>query len=323
MPTTKILCFSSLYWISGLLTLVSGTLGHSVRIITTKEFSPDLMLEMIEKYQITHTFTPPSSIAMTIKCPAIKTTNLSSLQSWWSGGSFVHNEIIEKMNRYLPNGEVNIGYGITEIAGGIAIDFPHLKAHTVGQLAPGVSLKIVDENGLRLGPGRDGEICFDSKYKFLGYYGNAEATQEMFDDDGFVMSGDIGHFDDDGYLYLVDRKKDILKYKNRQISPSEIESVIMKHDGVKMVSVVGVPDIECTDLPAAVIIKSEQSTVTSSEISQMVQSKLNDAKQLRGGIYFMDSLPMTPSGKVIRRKVKEIVIELYQKSQSLASIVAS
>lgn len=310
MPNITFLSFSSLYWISGFVTLVSATLNGSVRIITTEKFSPGLILSLIEKYKINQVYTPPSSLAETLKHCRLCKTDLTSLQYWWCGGSYVHTELIDKMNEYLPNGAVYTGYGVTEMTGVVAMDLSRRKGNTVGQLRAGVSMKIVDDYGNRVGVGVDGEICFYSKCRFLGYYGNEEQTRAMYDNEGFVKSGDIGHFDEDGDLFLVDRKKDIFKYKCQQISPSEIENVILKHEGVKMVSVVDIPDSEYNDLPAAAVVKSDWSNITSSEIYDIVKCKLNDAKQLRGGIYFVDSLPMTPSGKVMRRKVKEIIMKL-------------
>lgn len=283
-------------------------------MITTEQFSPGLILSIIEKYKVNQLYTPPTSLAETLKHHRLCKSDLSSVQYWWSGGSFVHNELIDKMNKYLPNGAVYTGYGVTEMTGTVAIDVSGRKGNTVGQLKAGVSMKIVDDNGNRVGVGVDGEICMHSKYNFLGYYGNEEQTRSLYDTEGFLKSGDIGHCDEDGDLFLVDRKKEIFKYKSEHISPSEIENVILQHEGVKMVSVVGIRDSERNDLPAAAIVKSECGSITSREINEILKSQLKDSKQLRGGIYFIDSLPMTPSGKVMRRKVQEIVMKLYQAS---------
>lgn len=279
------------------------------------------MLNIVEKYSVTHFVSPPTSLSMVLKSTQVADSNLSSLQFWMCGGSAVSHERIEQIKNYLSSGQIVVSYGLTEITGGVAIGFPNLKPYTVGQLVAGIEVKIVDENGNRVGVGVDGEICVDSKYKFLGYYGNQPETDAMFDDEGFLKSGDIGHFDSEGDLFVVDRQKDIFKYRSCHISPTEIENVILKNDGVQLVCVFGVPDIECMDLPAAAIVKADGKNVTVVEINEIVKNSLNDSCQLRGGIFFFDSLPMTPSGKILRRKVREIVMALYEKSTPLKSVL--
>lgn len=185
-------------------------------------------------------------------------------------GAAVHEELCHRMKKYLPGGDIYVVYGMSEAAGIITVNYPDARPGSVGQLACGTSVKIIDDEGNHCAIGERGEICLKMRYDFLGYYGNEEETTKTLDSNGFIHSGDVGYFDEDGFLYLVDRKKDILKYKNNQISPSEIENIILKLDGIKNVCVVGIPDMECTDLPAAVIIRSENSRVTEKEIYDIV-----------------------------------------------------
>lgn len=114
------------------------------------------------------------------------------------------------MNSYLPNGNVHIDYGATEL-GGVSFDYPKFtEKDAVGQLVNGVSIKIIDDQGNRCGIDVEGEICAKARFKFLGYYKNQQLTDDVLDSDGFFKTGDIGHIDKDGYLYIVDRKKHII-----------------------------------------------------------------------------------------------------------------
>lgn len=175
------------------------------------------------------------------------------------------------MNKYLSNGSVVIGYGMSEIAGGVSIDSPaSIEKDTVGRLLTGCSVKIIGDDGKRVGVNVDGEICVKTLYKFLGYYGNPEATAEMFDEEGFIRTGDMGHFDDDGDLFIVDRKKDIIKYCSFQISPSEIDAYLTESSDIQSACVVGIPDPMGTDLPAAVVVRAEGSNISEKEIFDMV-----------------------------------------------------
>lgn len=306
------LTFSSLYWISGFGILLVATFVGAQRIITNDRFSPQLMLDLIEKYRVTFTITAPSAIAIMLTNARIETADLSSLTFFMSAGSKLHAELELRMNRYLPNCKVYSGYGLSEATGVVSVNYPEPRIDSVGLLAPGLRVKIINDQGNSCGIGENGEILLNMQYEFVGYYGDAQSTGDTLDADGFVHSGDIGHFDDDGYLYIVDRLKDILKYMNFQISPSEIENTILKHPGVKQVCVVGVPDVMCTDLPAAVVVPNRDvEEITEADIHAVVKSKLSDAKQLRGGVYFADAIPMTPSGKLLRRLVREMVMNLY------------
>lgn len=165
--------------------------------------------------------------------------------------------------------------GMSEAAGGISgkVTSPNDK-DVAGPLASNVIVKIVDEDGKRCGIGIDGEICAKFIHRFLGYYGNQAATDEFIDEEGFLKTGDIGRFDENGNLHYVDRKKELLKYCNFQISPSEIETFLMSLPSISAACVVGIPDIVATDLAAAVVIRKENCEISEQEIFDAVASKI-------------------------------------------------
>lgn len=271
-----LLCFSSLYWLSGLVVLLKGTLCGATRIITTETYSPELQLRLVEQYKVTFALNAPHQLVLMMKCDQFAKTDLSSLKFQMVGGSKLPFHVQKEMNFYLPNGNVHNGYGMSEIAGIASCDYPGPsgKDSSVGRLINGIQMKIIDDEGNRCGINVDGEICLKVNYRFLGYYGNPEATNQLFDDEGFIMTGDIGHFDEDGYLFIVDRKKDLLKYCNFQISPSEIDSHLIVSPGIKSACVVGIPDDAVTDLPAAVIVRANGSNITEKEVFDLVAGSL-------------------------------------------------
>lgn len=266
-----LLCFSSLYWLSGTITLLLGTLNGGTRIITTQRFTPELQLELIKKYRISYTLNASHQIALITKCERFHTADLSSWRILSVGGSKVPFHLKSQLIPRIPNGCVAVAYGMSEIAGCLVFDYPTVPdKDTVGRLSGGSCVKIVNDNGERCGVDVDGEICIKMKYKFLGYYGNQQATDELFDAEGFIQSGDIGHFDADGNLYVVDRKKELLKYCNFQISPSEIDAFLICSPDIKSVCVVGIPDAVTTDLPAAVVVRAEGSNITEKDVFDLV-----------------------------------------------------
>lgn len=307
----RLLCFSTLYWISGVCILLIGTLNGATRVITKQKFSPELQLKLIEKYNITFTFNATHQMVLISKSEAIKSAKLSSIQYSLIGGSKITFDTLTTMRKYITNGEVVACYGLTEV--GMLSNFTYLanaNKDSVGNLFNGFSAKVINEEGQKCGVGIDGEICLKSNYKFIGYYGNEKATSDVFDEDGFFMTGDIGHFDENGHMYIVDRKKEMFKYCGFQITPSEIESHLLTSSKIKAVCVVGIPDAN-GDLPAAVVVRNDIN-VTEEELYNMVSNHFTDQHKLRGGIYFIDTLPVTPSGKVMRRKAKEIALEMLK-----------
>ncbi|XP_031634571.1 4-coumarate--CoA ligase-like 7 [Contarinia nasturtii] len=309
-----ILSFGLVQWINGLRFLLRGTLCGATRIITTDIWSPELELSIIEKYQVTIAMNASYHICLLMESEHLKTADLSSLNILMIGGSKVPTYLRNGMNNHLSNGKVHDVYGMSEIACVAALDYPGLSGkETVGQLANGIHIKIIDDEGNRCGIGENGEICIKTNYKFLGYYGNEIASNDIFDEEDFIMSGDIGHFDENGYLYVVDRKKDIFKYCGSQVSPSEIEAFLIESKDIKLVCVVGIPDPDqvAGDLPAAVIVRANGSNISEKEVLDMVAGHFADQCKLRGGVYFVDSLPITQSAKVLRRIVKETTIKRF------------
>lgn len=132
------------------------------------------------------------------------------------------------------------------------------------------------------------------------------------DQEGFLKTGDIGYIDEKGCIFIIDRKKEIMKHKGYQVNPSEIENIIESIEGVELVSVVGIPDPIATNLPAAVVVKRpEFEDLTEQFIIDYVAERLPECKHLHGGVHFVDEIPMTPSGKVQKRYVKVIALKEY------------
>lgn len=281
-PDDVMLNFSSLYWLTGWGTILMTTLQSATRVITTKPFSSEIWLDIVQKHKVTVTLTPPHFLAMILEDPKLNTTDISTMKLYIATGSMVSQDLCDRMNKRLTNGVVCVAYAMSETAGVISINISSLRPGAVGQLSPGVYTKIINEDGDNCGIDEDGEIYFKPKFKFIGYYGDVENTTKTLSSDGWIRTGDVGHFDAEGYLYLVERQKEILKYLNNQVSPSELESVIVQHPGVANVCVVGIPDNLHGDLPAAVIIKSTTADVSADDINALMKSKytLNEDKYL-------------------------------------------
>lgn len=260
-----------IYWFSGIYSILIFTVNGSTRIITSKPFSPELQMRIIKDYNITILVNNSYEILLLLKSGLVSKEALANIKHVIGGGCKVPFSILEEFNSYLTNGNVNIDYGSTEI-GAIAFDFPKFSGKdTVGKLINGLTIKIVDDHGNRLGINMDGEVCAKSRYNFRGYYKNKEMTDAALDSEGFFLTGDIGHIDEDGYLYIVDRKKNVIRHPEQYVFPSEIEEFLMKSDEIQSVCVVGAPFDEGSEVPAAFIERKNGSKITEEEIYKMVE----------------------------------------------------
>lgn len=265
--------FSSLYWLTGWATLLMTTLKSATRIITTQTFTPGIWLDIVQQHKVTVTLTPPHSLAMILEDSRLDATDISTVKMYICTGGMVSRDLCDRMNKRLTQGVVCVAYAMSETAGPVSMNISALRPGSVGQLLPGFNAKIINENGTKCDIDENGEIYFKPNIKFIGYYGDVENTIKTIDSDGWIRTGDVGHFDADGFLYLIDRQKEIFKYFNYQVSPSELENVLMQHPGIANVCVVGIPDKIAGELPAAVIIKSTALDVSEDDINSLMKSK--------------------------------------------------
>lgn len=205
--------FSMLNWESALIFLIAGVLYGGKRVITIQPMNVDLFIEFVDRFQTTSCFLSTPALALLVHNKNLKI--FESLEMLMVGGSIVSKHICEAIKPYIPNGNIFTVYGMTEVD--ITTNsYHHQRYGSVGKPSSNVQIKIVDKANEKLGPNQQGEICFKTAVCFNGYYNDSEDTAATIKD-GWVHSGDIGYFDDDGFLFVVDRMKDLLKYNNFQV----------------------------------------------------------------------------------------------------------
>ncbi|XP_031635434.1 uncharacterized protein LOC116348546 [Contarinia nasturtii] len=309
------LCFSSIYWTTWMYYVLTCTMKGSTRIITRYSFSAALQFEIIEKHKVTLLWTIPCNMVACLKSELIRKSDLSSVQQIRAIGGKASSGIITETYHYYPNAAITSPYGLTEVGGVFEFVLDKNGNHNAGVLYNGVTMKIVDDNGNRCGANVDGEICTKTKYKFIEYLNDSKATAAAFDSEGFFLTGDIGHFDENETLHITDRKKDIFRifYFRAPFSTSEIESYLIKIADIQEVCIFGITTGADEKLPAAVIVRNSNSSLNERKCYELVAHHFPKREWLRGGVYFVDSLPKTPSGKIIRRKVAELATEIFHK----------
>lgn len=305
---TVIAVSSCLDWITGLWAFVFSTVFGCTRIITNKPFSPEHFVEMVKKYKINYAVVPPRHLSALVTCPDATSEALAPIRMLNYGGGVVSQATLERAQAICKTAMFNSGYGMTEV-GAITANVGISNTASAGRLLPGIKIRIVDEEGRKLTYNQVGEIYVHTSQAWNGYYGNPVETRRMQDFEGWFHTGDLGYFDDQNFLYIVDRKKEILKYQGLHYWPTEIESVIAELPQVSEVCVVGVYDERQGDAAGALIVKRQGSEISSKEIIDHVAKRLTGLqKQLHAGVRFVDKLPSNVNGKTVRKAARDLFV---------------
>lgn len=284
------------------------------RIVLMSKFQPDDYLRLIEKYKPTILHTVPPIMVMFSKYPKVSDYDLSSVKTVLCGAAPLSQEIEEKVKTRLNLKCIFQGYGMTEV-GVTHMNGKHdFRYKSVGKLLPLVEMKIVDvSSGKPCGVNEEGEIWIKGPQLSLGYLNLPDENKILFTDDGWAKTGDIGREDEDGYLFVVDRLKELIKYKAYQVAPATLEDILLTHDAVADAGVVGVPDEDAGELPRAYVVKKPGHEVNEEEIISYVENKVAPHMKLHGGVEFIDEIPRTASGKILRKSLREKAKSLTQR----------
>jgi len=298
----KVLAVPPFHHAFGLIMTLNASLLQGATVVTMPRFDPEAYLRAIQEHRITRLYIVPTIAVLLAKSPLVDQYDLSSLRSIVSGGAALDPEIARLCQERLGC-RIGQGYGLTEaLVSFMQLDNPG-SIGSVGHNSPNIECKIVDvATGRELGPNEDGEILIRGPHVMKGYLNDEKATRQVLEPDGFLHSGDLGHVDDNGELFIVDRIKELIKYKGQQVSPVELEAVLMTHPGVADAAVVGVRDEDAGELPKGFVVLREPATAE--EIMAFVAERVAPYKKIRR-IEFIDQIPRTPVGKVERRTLQD------------------
>ncbi|XP_023938249.2 luciferin 4-monooxygenase isoform X1 [Bicyclus anynana] len=309
-PTRMSLVGAPLQWLTALFQFIASPIFKYTRLQTSIAVTPEHAYYLINEYRPTFTILSPTLMATLIKKEARDQCDLTCFEIILLGGSSVPTTLVDDIKSITPNTEVVNIYGMSEVAG-IAFSNEFPPPGSCGKPMKCFEYRLIDVDTQEdiAEPNTPGELWLKGPSIFKGYYDNAEATEEAFVD-GWFKTGDMFYRDENWNFFFLERIKLLLKYKSYQISPVEVENVIRQHPGVLDVAVTGIPDAECGDLPIACVVTRDGYDVSVDEIKNLVKDSLSDSKQLRGGVIFLNSIPMTASTKVHRRQLKELVLNL-------------
>ncbi|KAK6167708.1 hypothetical protein SNE40_021672 [Patella caerulea] len=308
-PGDDILEFLPFYHIYGLIAILCSATTFGVKLVIMPKFRPIPYFAAIEKYQIKLIHVVPPVMVVLAKSPEVKNYDLTCVRKVMCGAAPLSKDIELKVRDILQIDFISQAYGLSECLNTNINTETHHREGSVGRNFAGIKTKIIDtDTGKTIGVNEDGEVCIKGPQVMLGYLNQPEATSAMIGREGWVKTGDVGHLDEDGFLYIVDRFKELIKYKGHQVAPAELEALLLKHPAIADVGVIGVPDDETGEMPKAFVVLKNRSKVTSTDIHNYVKENAAFYKRLTGGIEFLEEIPKSASGKILRRLLRDRTI---------------
>ncbi|RZC48173.1 hypothetical protein C5167_041120 [Papaver somniferum] len=298
-----------MFHVYGLSLFVMGLFSLGCSIVVMRKFDVKEMARAIDCYRVTHLpVVPPILMAMT-RIKSLGSCDLESLKQVSCGAAPLSRKTIQDFLQSFPHVDFFQGYGMTEstAVGTRGFNTEYIQKYTsVGLLAPNMQAKVVHwDTGSCLSPGKSGELWLRGPGVMKGYLKDTVATKLTVDEEGWLHTGDIAYFDQDFYLYILDRLKDTIKYKGFQIAPADLEAVLVSHSEILDVAVTAYQvNEEVGEVPVAFVVRRLGSELSEDDVINFVAAQVSPYKKVRK-VVFIDSIPRSPAGKVLRRLLKD------------------
>ncbi|CEL60419.1 hypothetical protein RSOLAG1IB_09625 [Rhizoctonia solani AG-1 IB] len=311
------------YHIYGCVKLVHYPFTLGVPVVVSPPFNPDEFCSYIEKYKVSAALIVPPVLVVLASHPAVDKYNISTLRFFFSGAAPLGAELQARVQQRLRSRGANMlitqGYGLTETSPTctlLPLQWAEQKVGSAGELLPNLEARLVTEDGTDAKEGEPGEFWLRGPSVMKGYLNNPTATANSITPDGWFKTGDIAVRDSEGFFTIVDRLKELIKYKGFQVPPADLENVLLTHPDIIDVGVIGVHSEEqATELPRAYVVhragyNSFKSQAERDEFGKQVQtwiqSKVAKHKFLRGGVSVIEAIPKSAAGKILRRQLRDL-----------------
>ncbi|KAH8384991.1 hypothetical protein KR093_004755 [Drosophila rubida] len=296
------------FHIYGLTVVMLSKLGEGARLATMPAFKPDDFIKALDTYKGSIlNLVPPIALFM-INNPKLTQEVASNLRVVMSGAAPIGQHDVERFLKKFPKTRFMQGYGMTEASPVILMTPEGNTRYASTGIAPGsTECKIVPLEGgdaKGVGPRTTGELCVRGPQVMSGYLNNEEANEVTFYPGHWLRTGDVAFYDEDGYFYITDRMKELIKVKGFQVPPAELEAVLRDHPKILEAAVFGIPHELNGEAPRALVVLRENETATAEEIAAYVAERVAHYKKLEGGVIFVDEVPKNPTGKILRKDLK-------------------
>ncbi|HEX8338527.1 MAG TPA: 4-coumarate--CoA ligase family protein [Pyrinomonadaceae bacterium] len=300
-----LICVLPLFHIYGMVAIMNHGLYCGAAVVTLPRFDFEQVLQTMRDYRVTFAHLVPPIVLAVSKSPLVGDYDLSSLHTIFSGAAPLGEELARACTERLGCAVIQ-GYGMTETSPATHLSSrEYNKPGSVGLCVPNTECKLVSvETGEEVGVGERGEIHVRGPQVMKGYLGLPEATAQTVDAEGWLHTGDVAYVDEDGYFFIVDRAKELIKYKAFQVAPAELEAVLLTHPSVADAAVIPSPDDEAGEVPKAFVVVKEGHGLAEAEVLDFVAARVAPYKKVRR-VEFVAQIPKSPSGKILRRLLVE------------------
>jgi acyl-CoA synthetase (AMP-forming)/AMP-acid ligase II len=306
-PGDVVVAVLPFFHIYGLSVILLLGLYRGATLVVLPRFQFDAFCAAVERYRVTRLPLVPPLVLRLARDPALDRYDFSSVRTVISGAAPLPPDVAATLSSRLGGCLVKQGYGATELSPGGHMhpeDSPPPPG-SVGLLHPNTECRLVDPvTGEDVPPGGVGEIWYRGPQVMKGYWRRPQETAAVLTEDGWLRTGDVGRIDADGYLYVVDRLKELIKYKGFQVAPAELEALLLTHPAVADVAVIPRSDPEAGEIPKALVVRQTGTTISAQELMVFVADRVAGFKRVRE-IEFVDEIPKSPSGKILRRALVE------------------
>ncbi|GHK02733.1 AMP-dependent synthetase [Streptomyces sp. Y2F8-2] len=309
-PGERILAVLPFFHIYGMTALMNAPLRQGATVVVLPRFDLDSFLAAIQDHRITGLYVAPPIVLALAKHPVVAQYDLSSLKYIISAAAPLDAKLAVACAQRLGLPPIGQGYGMTELSPCthvVPLDAHDAPPGTVGKLVAGTEMRILslDDPDKDLGVGQAGEIAIRGPQVMKGYLGRPEATDAMIDRDGWLHTGDVGYVDAHGWLFVVDRVKELIKYKGFQVAPAELEALLLTHPRIADAAVIGVYNDDHNEVPHAFVVRrAGADDLSEGEVMMYVAERVAPYKRVRN-VTFIDGVPRAASGKILRRQLRE------------------
>ncbi|KAG6495019.1 4-coumarate--CoA ligase 2-like [Zingiber officinale] len=305
-----VLCVLPLFHIFALNSVLLCSLRTGAAIVLMSKFEMGVMLQVIERHRVSMAAVVPPLVLALAKNPEVEKYDLSSIRIILSGAAPLGKELEDALRNRVPQAILGQGYGMTE-AGPVLSMCPAFAKHptpvksgSCGSVVRNAEMKVVDpDTGFSLSRNQSGEICIRGPQIMKGYFNDIDATSKTIDIEGWLHTGDIGYVDDDDEVFIVDRVKELIKYKGFQVPPAELESLLISHPEIVDAAVVPQKDVAAGEVPAAFVVRAINSDINEEAIKEFISKQVVFYKRLQT-VYFIHSIPKSATGKILRKELR-------------------
>ncbi|PAA59259.1 hypothetical protein BOX15_Mlig001841g3 [Macrostomum lignano] len=316
LPDERLIGVLPFYHVYGQVVVLGFNFRRGYQLSVMSRFEPVRFLETLQKHRITLAHIVPPILLFLAGHPLVDKFDLSTLRRVFCGAAPLKAETEDSFRRRFPHTDLAQGWGMTEISPIGTVTPPpwsplrKAKRGSAGMLVPSVEMRVADtQTGADLGPNQSGQLLVRGVNLMRGYFENPQATRESIDADGWFATGDVGHIDEDGYLFISDRLKELIKVKGLQVAPAELEALLLECPDVTDAGVVARPDERAGELPVAFVVRREGSLASEADIQRWVAERVAPHKRLEGGVRFIDAVPKAASGKILRKRLRDVLAE--------------